>query len=460
MLIRFSVSNFLSFDEETVFDMLASSSEEHPNHVGMTGNVRVVKNAAIYGANGSGKSNLVLAIHKFIEIIRLGKLSENINTYKFKLNPKNKDLPVKFEMEFSIGNTMYIYGIECNHKIIEHEWLIDTTSPDSDERLLERKTSKSRDYDIEFCKKWDETPEQKSINAVLKKNLLRDDELILHHHETLLIDELSEIYEYLSKNIVIVKRNFRPGSYFSFLRTEIEIEAASALIRKFDTGISSIYIDEIDLDSILADYKSFVEKYNISLGQEEIENAKNLAESMFRPIGKDSGFIRINDKVVFRKIFYNHKDEERNDIPFTFEEESDGTRKIFEFLPLFLDQSVYDAVYIIDEIDNSLHPHLCYEFVKLLMSDRTENSHNTFIDFTKRKKNSQIIFTTHQPNLLTRELFRDDEIWFVEKDRHKGNTSLYPLFEFDVKADFNIEDGYLLGRFGGVPLIDTHTYMQ
>lgn len=446
MLIRFSVSNFLSFDEETVFDMLASSSEEHPNHVGMTGNVRVVKNAAIYGANGSGKSNLVLAIHKFIEIIRLGKLSENINTYKFKLNPKNKDLPVKFEMEFSIGNTMYIYGIECNHKIIEHEWLIDTTSSDSDERLLERKTSKSRDYDIEFCEKWDETPEQKSINAVLKKNLLRDDELILHHHETLSIDELSEIDEYLGDRILVITRRSQISSFFTFLRNDSDLKDASDLIKKFDTGISSIFIDEIDLDSILADYKSFVEKYNVSLGQKEIEDTKNISETMFMAINRESGFFKKNDKVVFRKILYNHKDVSNNDVPFSFEEESDGTQRVFEFLPILALKEENDFVCIIDEIDNSLHPHLCYEFVKMLVKDR--------------KGTSQIIFTTHQPNLLTRELFRDDEIWFVEKDRHKGNTSLYPLFEFDVKADFNIEDGYLLGRFGGVPLIDTHTYMQ
>lgn len=459
MLIRFTVSNFLSFDEETVFDMLASSSAEHPDHVSAIGNVKVVKNAAIYGANGSGKSNLVRAIDTFISIIKNGKLSENINTYKFKLNPESKDLPVKFEMEFSIGDTMYLYGIECNNKTIEHEWLYDTTNPENDELLLERKTVGNRSYEIEFCQKWNETPEQKSINRVLKNNLLVDDQLVFHHLESLRIDELSEIHEYLSNNIIIIKQNFEPRNYFPFLRTKIETEAASDLIRKFDTGISSIYFDEIDLDSILADYKGFVEKYNITLGQKEIEDAKNIEESTFKKITKDSVFLKINGKVVFRKIFYNHKNEFHNDISFSLEEESDGTRKVINFLPIIIDQSIVDTVYIIDEIDNSLHPNLCYEFVKLLMTDRKENSQINYLDFTKRKKNSQIIFTTHQPNLLTRELFRDDEIWFVEKDKHKGNTSLYPLFEFDVKEGFNIQDGYLLGRFGGVPILDTHNFM-
>jgi AAA15 family ATPase/GTPase len=447
MLIRFTVSNFLSFDEETVFDMLASSSAEHPDHVSAIGNVKVVKNAAIYGANGSGKSNLVLAIDKFISIIKKGELSENINTYKFKLNPKNKDLPVKFEMEFSIGNTMYLYGIECNNKTIEHEWLYDTTDPENDELLLERKTVGNRSYEIEFCQKWNETPEQKGINRVLKNNLLVDDQLVFHHHEILRIDELSLIHEYLSNTIIIIKQNFEPQSYFRLVRTEIETEAASDLIRKFDTGISSIYFDDIDLDSILADYKGFVEKYNITLGQKDIEDAKNIGDSTPKIITKDSFFLKIDGKVIFRKIFYNHKDEFHNDISFSLEEESDGTRKVINLLPIIIDQSIFDMVYIIDEIDNSLHPHLCYEFVKLLMSDRKENSQINYLDFTKRKRNSQIIFTTHQPNLLTRELFRDDEIWFVEKDKNKGNTSLYPLFEFDVKEGLQYPRRLFIGSF-------------
>ncbi|HRE58867.1 MAG TPA: AAA family ATPase, partial [Candidatus Kapabacteria bacterium] len=165
----------------------------------------------------------------------------------------------------------------------------------------------------------------------------------------------------------------------------------------------------------------------------------------YLPIHQDAGFFRINNQVVFRQLFFEHKDIHNDKVGFFIEEESDGTRRIIDLLPIVLTKNIKDRVWIIDEIDNSLHPNLCYEFVKSLMTDRNGNS--------------QIIFTTHQPNLLTRELFRDDEIWFVEKDKHKGNTSLYPLFEFDVKEGFNIQDGYLLGRFGGVPILDTHNFM-
>ncbi|MBK7985966.1 MAG: AAA family ATPase [Ignavibacteria bacterium] len=249
MLIRFTVSNFLSFDEETVFDMLASSSAEHPDHVSAIGNVKVVKNAAIYGANGSGKSNLVRAIDTFISIIKNGKLSENINTYKFKLNPESKDLPVKFEMEFSIGDTMYLYGIECNNKTIEHEWLYDTTNPENDELLLERKTLGNRSYKLRFYQKWDETPEQKGINALLEKNLLRDNELFLNYHETLLIDDLSVIVNYVKNNIIFIVRYSTLSNYHNFLKVPSVTTETSELIRRFDTGIESVTINEIHLEN-------------------------------------------------------------------------------------------------------------------------------------------------------------------------------------------------------------------
>ncbi len=418
MLIRFTVSNFLSFDEETVFDMLASSSAEHPDHVSAIGNVKVVKNAAIYGANGSGKSNLVRAIDTFISIIKNGKLSENINTYKFKLNPESKDLPVKFEMEFSIGDTMYLYGIECNNKTIEHEWLYDTTNPENDELLLERKTLGNRSYKLRFYQKWDETPEQKGINALLEKNLLRDNELFLNYHETLLIDDLSVIVNYVKNNIIFIVRYSTLSNYHNFLKVPSVTTETSELIRRFDTGIESVTINEIPLESILEDYSNFVQKYNLTLSKKDIEDIQNLSPDNPHLIRKDAGFFRINGQVMFRQLFFEHKDIHGNKVGFFIEQESDGTRRIVDLLTIVLSKHVKDLVWIIDEIDNSLHPNLCYEFVKLLMTDRNGNS--------------QIIFTTHQPNLLTRELFRDDEIWFVEKDKHKGNTSLYPLFEFDV----------------------------
>ncbi|HRE58868.1 MAG TPA: hypothetical protein PLW09_13700, partial [Candidatus Kapabacteria bacterium] len=223
-----------------------------------------------------GKSNLVLAIGKFMSIIGDGKLSANINTNKFKLNPESKDLPVKFEMEFSIGDTMYLYGIECNHTTIVHEWLYDTTDPENDELLLERKTVGNRSYEIEFCQKWNETPEQKVINGVLEKNLLRDDELILHHRETLLIDDLSTIINYLNSNIFVVKKESTPLSFLQFIYSHTDIVSSSEFIARFDTGIHSVTIEEIPLESILADYSNFVEKYNLSISKEELKHIQGL----------------------------------------------------------------------------------------------------------------------------------------------------------------------------------------
>jgi hypothetical protein len=140
---------------------------------------------------------------------------------------------------------------------------------------------------------------------------------------------------------------------------------------------------------------------------------------------------------MVHKIITQHKGKEEKAVPFEMNEESDGTLRLFDLLPAVELLIHEEAVVFIDEIGRSLHPTLIKEFLQLYLGRRTKG---------------QLIFTTHESNLLDLKLFRQDEIWFVEKDK-AGSSRTYPLSEFKPRYDLDIRKGYLNGRFGAIPFL-------
>jgi hypothetical protein len=138
-------------------------------------------------------------------------------------------------------------------------------------------------------------------------------------------------------------------------------------------------------------------------------------------------------------VITKHLNNQGESIEFDFSEESDGTKRLMDFLPIFDAMLKEDATFIIDEIDRSLHPSLLKTLMTKIMADGTTKG--------------QLIFTTHESNLLDLDIFRPDEIWFAEKNRQTGNTELYSLNEFRPRPDLNIQKGYLQGRFGAIPFL-------
>ena len=140
---------------------------------------------------------------------------------------------------------------------------------------------------------------------------------------------------------------------------------------------------------------------------------------------------------VFTALF-KHKE---SDIELSFEEESMGTQMIFCFIPFIMNALNNKKVVIIDELDKSLHPYLVEMIVQM------------FNDPDINKNGTQLIFNTHDTNLLKLNILRRDQIWFTEKDNYSGVSDLYPLSDFSVRKTENVEKGYMLGRYGAVPFI-------
>lgn len=433
MLIRFVVSNFLSFNEEREFDMLPSSLKTHKHHVYNVGKLKVLKSAAIYGANGAGKSNLIKSIEFVQDLVNSSALSKSINDKKFKLNSANNSKPVTFEIEFSIGKKIYSYGLNINGNFIEEEWLYESGITTSDKLIFERKRLKSGKTKIQMAPKHSKTQKQKVLIELMEDNLLKPNEVFLSKTQELKIKEISLIEEYIVKKIVII----HPGSRFQTLVPALTTSKrfnsfANDLLHTFDTGVSQLGIENTDFQKFFGDEDEELKNELIT----EIEDGNSVL------VNTESGGVLATKEdgvLIVKRVVAEHLDNNGQKIDFDLSEESDGTQRLLDFIPAFDGMLEGEVTFIIDEIDQSLHPTLLKSLVKKIMADE-----NTV---------GQLIFTTHESNLLDLDIFRQDEIWFAEKDSKLGSSQLYSLSEFKPRYDLDIRKGYLKGRFGAIPFL-------
>ena len=432
MLIRFIVSNFLSFGEEREFNMLASSLKTHKHHVYDIGKVDILKSGAIYGANGAGKSNLIKAIEFLQDIVKHGGMIKSINDKKFKLDKLYETKPVSFEIEVSISNKIYAYGVSLNNNAIVEEWLYESGITIDDKLIFERKKTKNK-HSIKVADKYQKTQKQKLLIELMEDNLLKDWELFIGKSEELKIEEIAIVREHIAQAIVII----HPGSKFQGLVPHLTLSSsfktfANGLLKTFDTGVSELGIESID-------FEKFFGEEDEALKKEIIEDIETGESVLFNTNGNSVLITKEKGKYVVKKVVSTHINNKGEKVTFDLVEESDGTQRLLDFIPAFDGILQQNITFIIDEIDQSLHPALLKALVHKIMADKTTKG--------------QLIFTTHESNLLDLDIFRQDEIWFAEKEKTTGCTQLYSLSEFKPRYDLDIRKGYLKGRFGAIPFL-------
>ena len=170
MLVRFVASNFLSLKEEVEFNMLTGDFETHKHHVYQAGKVKVLKAAAIYGANGAGKSNLVKAIGYLQNLVKEGAISTSVNNKKFKLDPECQKKPVRFEIEFFTDGKLYSYGVVANDKAVQEEWLYELRVVKENRLIFERKINSSDKLELTFA---EEYPQKQQL-PITRKSARRE----------------------------------------------------------------------------------------------------------------------------------------------------------------------------------------------------------------------------------------------------------------------------------------------
>jgi AAA15 family ATPase/GTPase len=430
MFIRFIVSNYLSFKDETEFNMIADSFRNHNHHLYKAKTLKILKGSAIYGANGAGKSNLVKSIDFLKELVKNGEITQSINSKKFKLSTANINKPVNFEIEFYYKKKIYNYGIQLNEKIVENEWLYISGINSDDKLVFERKTTKNGKSKINFNKTLIKTQKDKLLIQLMEDNLLQENELLISKVKEINKIDLKNANEWIVNNLVIIYPQSKFSGLVPFLLDSVNFKKfTNSLLSTLKTGVNELDIKNMSFDSFFGiDDEDFKNEL-----KDELKNGEKII------IPSDNEHILATNEgnnFIIKRIAALHYNNKKDKILFDLSDESNGTRRLLDFIPAFYGILKDDVTFIIDEIDQSIHPALLYDSIKKIMGDNTTKG--------------QLIFTTHESNLLDFSIFRQDEIWFTEKDKESA-TGLYSLSEYKPRYDLDIRKGYLKGRFGAIP---------
>ncbi|MDN3675280.1 ATP-binding protein [Flavobacterium branchiarum] len=441
MLIRFVVSNFMSFKDETEFNMLpakGNGSRQLTSHIKKTkSGVDVLKTAAIYGANAAGKSNLIKAI-AFLKSIVVNDVELLVpQSKRFRLEKTYIDKPSTFRIEYEYQGIHFDYAVEIFKGEIKEEWLylINSVKKDKEELLFKRSNN-----NVEFGEYFTDKSDLSFAKKFLKKEL-KENETVLNNCYLLFENNkiLDKICKAFSKLHLVFPNSINIDFTKSVLLGEKKLDFANKILLSSKTGVEKIVLREIDADSFFGlddinTKNSLIDKLESSIQNNDKQEKEKAIVFGYR--NKFYTLVKKNNNYFVFMLCAKH---ENSDLTFDFHEESDGTNRLFELAPAF-EELLYedDFVYIIDELERSMHPLLAKELLKMF----SLNS----------KTNSQLIFTTHESHLLDDNLLRRDEIWFTEK-KSDGSTDFYPLSNFNPRGDKVLERGYLEGRYGGIPFL-------
>lgn len=439
MLLRFTAKNLFSFGKEKEFNLFPYTRlTTLKHHCYEKLGVKALKMAALYGANGAGKSNLVKALQGLKGLVVEGKIPALLRDSAFKLHPKQEDTPASqlLAVEFITNGKAFYYGVELKKGIIATEELyLSGLGQKADELVFERHTNDARKTSITLSDAIENDDKGKLLKEILLEEFAKPDESVLKWlaaRESELFENMKLVMKWFDSRLTIVSPNSRISILLLHLeRKPLLREYTNEMMESFKTGISKIEIKKTSLEDFFGkDDLDFIEKVKDDL----LTNPNFVVQ-----INENYAcIVNNNGKIVVKELETIHFSSTKEEVTFEFAEESDGTRRLVDFIPFFFDMMNKDITYIIDEIERSIHPLLIKELIR------------KFGDNPNTK--GQLIFTTHESNLLDQSIFRQDEIWFAEKDQ-EGATDLYNLSDFKEHKTIDIQKGYLSGRYGSIPFL-------
>ncbi len=394
MIIEFTVANFLSFKESTTISMVASAlKEKHTEEDNMSTplgdtSTKLLKSAIVYGANASGKSNLIKALSFCKEFIinsaKQVQSSDEIDIENFRLSSETVNSPSYFELIFTIKSVQFRYGFEIDRQKVHREWLY-------------HKNLKKRAKEVEL--------------------IFRDGvEYDLHN-------KLSVSRELVSKKMI------RDNALLLSVAAQFNEDIALEIIEE---------LSHLTIVTSLTD-KSVKDKA-LAVLNDDVMRSRITKFAQYADFGIDD-IVKVDNTLISRHTLYGDNMNELRQVSFDFyKSESEGTIKYFSLAHPIITALDEGNVIIIDEFDAKMHPLLTVSIVALFNSKQTN------------PKGAQLIFTTHDTNLLSSYIFRRDQVWFTEKDRY-GASKLFPLSDYNVRSTSPLERDYLSGKYGAVPII-------
>jgi AAA15 family ATPase/GTPase len=413
MLLEFTVGNYLSFKDKKTMSLNASAIKEYAEtNLIHTERYTLLKGSVIYGANSSGKSNLIKAMSTMRRLVLQSfkqSSTYELNIKPFLLQAENENKPSFFEIVFLIENVKYRYGFEVDNTSIKAEWLFEAKKKAEKPLFI-------RENDVIEVKPGFE-------EGIYLEEKTRDNALFL-----------TVVDQFNGKTAKAIMGWFNNFITISGLSHENYKEITFNLLGKKETNY------------LLQNFYN-----NADLGFEKVllidkkDEAANIFEDYYQPISKNFKYSSPDEKMDVKTTHkkYNLQNKEVGSVDFDMDsQESSGTKKLFNMSGPIFDVLMNGGVLVVDELDASLHPLLTLAITKLFNS----NEHNP--------KNAQLIFATHDTNLLHYGEYRRDQIYFVEKDQY-GASDLYSLVEYKetVRNDRSFEKDYIQGRYGAIPFI-------
>ena len=413
MLLRFGVSNHLSIRDPQELSFVATSLRDRDEGLidCAAANGSLVPAIVIYGANASGKSNLVSAMHAMGYMILFShtewKADGGVERYPFRLDPNISQKPSHFDIDFVIDGVRYHYGFEASDTAFVSEWLY--VFPKSHRRTLFERDGNEFSFGRSL----------KGRNQIIA-SLTRTNSLFLSAAAQNGHEQLSRVYSYF-------------GSIKGFQKIAIAVPVVSAELA--EQGVDVRVIDFLKkVGTGIIGYQ----RKETKLSEEEQTLHREIT-AVIRKLGLTPHVPGTDAKDKRGSIEFAHRGRGGKQVYFELDRESAGTRRLLIVLTLAFRALDEGVPLFIDELDASLHTHACEEVLRLFCS--RENN----------PKGAQLVATTHDTNLLrTSMLLRRDQLWFIRKDL-EGASQLYPLTDIRTRKGDNIEKGYLQGRYGAVP---------
>jgi AAA15 family ATPase/GTPase len=431
MLIQLSIKNYRSFKDTSILSLVATNydkdtREEENIILEEQHKLRLLKSAVIYGANAGGKSKFIEAVIFMRQFIlsssKDSQKGELIATEPFRLSAETIKLGSEFEIIFTLKSGRYRYGFEVDNEKIIAEWLFHKP--------------KTKEIELFYRDFQDITTKMPKATLLIKEGLIRDNALFLSVLAQF-NDKIAEAILDWFKNVTAISGLKEEGylhDTMQMTKDKLQKERILSFLKNADIGI-----DDFKLK------KHIYEETDITIenADDDLKNALKTIESYVKRTTKNDDIERFSDVITFHKQF----DEEgkfQSMVEFSLkEDESSGTRKFFALIGLILKTIDNGSVLLVDELDSKLHPNLVCKMVSLFNSK------------TFNPNNAQLIFNTHDTNLLSTGLFRRDQIWFTQKDKY-GATKLYSLADFktdEVRKNEAFEDNYIRGKYGAVPFL-------
>lgn len=426
MLVEFSVENYRSIKEKQTLSFVAANGDEHPDNVFVAGreNIRLLKTLLLYGPNASGKSNVLKALNDFIDFISISNkynIKERIPFFApFYYDEKTLTKPVSFSIEFIANDGVrYSYSIQFSIQEVIEEKL--SYYPTGHENKLFYRVS-GKDIDFGSSLKGD----KKSIEKQLLPHHLFLSKAANSNHK-----QLQELYLNLCESHLFVFQIFEGIGNLSdtqnrIINNSLDINKLTALCRIADPSILTTEIKKISVDE----------------NDEKVSFFKTFIKSIDNEIFNDISESLITN--LSHRTFFLHENNRNKITPLvSITDESQGLQKIFGLAPIIIDTITNGYTLVIDELNNSLHPLIALEIIKLFNNTKTN------------LQNAQLLASTHDVTLLDPDLLRRDQIWFTEKNDDNA-TELFSLADFpskEVRKDTPFDKWYLSGKFGAIPVV-------